>query len=615
MRVDYGDGWRNPLRMTSETALASCFSTMTRGVEESPHHISGRAEFALCVGQAILVVLVTVVIVASIGLILGLEPVPRYAAAVYLVGLLVSAILFGRTPARAAAIVGIVAALTAFCLWGAAQFIDGSYDGQEYHFDAVYAFHHGWNPFRQDYDAFVPPGAPALLWPQHYPIAAWLMTALAWSAGLSLTAAKGILWLPGLAVPPIWYAVLRGEGLTRQSSAALAMLAAGSPIFVEQMRSQHVDGLMGALAIAFVGLLVIALRQRKLSSFFSALCCLILAVDIKFNAIAILGAASAAFCLGVMVKARLGPAIQLGLFLLAALFVVLLGIGFHPYATNWLHYGHPFYPVMGAPGYQVNEALLPGSVRGLPDLALFVGTTFSFISRSIGGEGWWPLIDIHDGGWPDVAVGGFGPIFGGALILAIFVAAVAVKTKQTGQFRIRIILLVAACLLISSLVTPYMWWPRFIPQLWTAVFLCAVAGILSSRRRLACLGWACAGVLGLNSVMVGAMSLQNGLSDTAAIRSHIAGAVSAGRPFCGAFGAAHARIQLMRDAGVRVIPLAQPLPLHCYGVSAIPLAHTFLGQPAQSCPCRAISHDPRGRWQVPPDRTVEDIRTMLRTND
>ncbi len=577
----------------------------------SPGQLSPRALFALRVAQTILVGLTIAVAAASLGLIAGLAPVTTLGGPLLLASMIAAAALVCRTIRHAAAAAAIATATLAAALWLAAHVIDASYDGQEYHFDAVYALRHGWNPFRQDYAAFVPPGAPALLWPQHYPIGAWLLTALAWSTGVSLPAAKGILWLPGLAVAPVWYAVFRGESLARPVSILLAVLAAASPIFIAQMRSHYVDGMLGSLAIAFIGLLALALRHGRKDALGPALCCLVLAVDTKFNAIAIFGAATAAVCLVLLLARQARASIGLGLACLGALLVALLGLGFHPYVTNLVDHGHPFYPVVGAPEYEINSALLPQDVRELPDIVLFLGTTFSSISDgSIRPPFLVDPADLWLHGGPDNVVGGFGPLFAGALVLALAIVALAAWKVPLRRSRAGAVLLVAGFLALSSVVTPYMWWPRFIPQLWTGVFLCAVAAILSERRALRYLGLACAGTLALNSAAVAAGTLRNALLDTATVRAHIAAAQAAPAPFCGAFGAAHARIELMRAAGVRVIPLAQELPLECSGAAPIPLGVDFLERPAQSCPCAAIAHDPTGRWHVPPDRTLEDIRTL-----
>ncbi len=80
--------------------------------------------------------------------------------------------------------------------------------------------------------------------------------------------------------------------------------------------------------------------------------------------------------------------------------------------------------------------------------------------------------------------------------------------------------------------------------------------------------------------------------------------------YCANFAAAHGRIDVLRAAGVRVVPMTFPLPAKCDGAKQIPRAWTFLGSTAESCPCSTVPHEPNGVWVVPPDTTIEDVRRL-----
>jgi hypothetical protein len=139
------------------------------------------------------------------------------------------------------------------------------------------------------------------------------------------------------------------------------------------------------------------------------------------------------------------------------------------------------------------------------------------------------------------------------------------------------------------------------------VLLAAMTGTLAAGALPRWLGWAAIAALAINSVLVGVATARMANWQTAIIWKRVIAARGAG-PFCGNFGAAHARIELMREAGVHVIPLSGPLPLACPGARPISFAIDFNERPAQSCPCEQVAHDPQGRWIVPPDTTIEDIR-------
>ncbi|MBH0114104.1 hypothetical protein I5E68_14260 [Novosphingobium sp. YJ-S2-02] len=573
-------------------------------------------------GQALLITLAMAMSATSLALVAGLSPLPTMAGAILAGAIGLGAYLGGDDAPTRLFLAVITTVVLGLALTAASLFIDGSYDGQEYHYDTIYALVHGWNPFREPYAAYAPPQVTILIWPQHYPVGAPLLTALVRSTGLSLAAAKGITWLPGIAVPAIWYALLRGEGLARRGAAPMALLAAASPIYIEQLRSHYVDGLVAALAMAFVGLLIVALRHRRMDTLACAAACLVLAVDTKFNAIAIFGAVSAALCLTMAFQRRFAAALTLGFVLLGALLCVVFVLGSFPYLTNWRDFGHPFYPVMGTDAYGVNKALLPGGVRALPAIVVFFGTTFSVFVRGFAG-GAAAFFDFSEGGLPDAAVGGFGPIFGVTLFCALAIALLALRARRNaalswagrgGQLTVQVIFPMAMLLLVSSLVTPYMWWPRFIPQLWICVYLCLVGAVLSGRGTLATLGWACAVVLALNSLVVSANTVRNGLRDTHQVREHIARVKARGGPYCAAFGAAHARIELMREAGIGVEPISTGLPVQCKASEVIPLADDFLGNPAQACACDDLPASELGDKRRPVDTTLADIRRLYERN-
>lgn len=567
----------------------------------------------LAIADVPLVALGLAVSLSSLALILGFDGAVRGGGpAILMLSAMLAAAVCGRTVRGAAVGLLAVLALAALCLALASRLIDVSYDGQEYHFDATYALAHGWNPYHAALDAFVPPGAPVLPWPQHYPIGAWLLQAMAWTLGVPFAAAKGMLWLPTAVVAPIWLRVLRDEGLDWPASIVLALTAAASPVALAQLGSAYVDGFVGSLAACFIGLAVIALRCGDWRAMLSALACLGLAVDTKFNAIPIFGAATASICVILLLRRQAAIALRFGALCLATLSLVVLTIGFHPYVGNTLDHGNPFYPVMGAPEYEVNSALLPPELKRLPDIALFMGTTFSAVGQPPG-----TLVppfapqDLSRYGYPDASIGGWGPLFSGALVLALVLIAVLIarRSAQASQSA-QGALVIAAGLVLSAVVTPYMWWPRFVPQLWLALLLIAAAGILSMPRAARWIGWACAIVLLANSALMTVASARAARLVTQQAKAHIAMVLARDAPYCAAFGAAHGRIQALRDAGAVVVPLPDRLPLACARPETIPHAYDFLWHTAASCGCAGVDLGTARRWVPPPDRTLEDIRTM-----
>ena len=152
------------------------------------------------------------------------------------------------------------------------------------------------------------------------------------------------------------------------------------------------------------------------------------------------------------------------LYVSAAFFVAVAVVGFHPYVTNLVNKGNPFYGVSG-----VEEPLAPQAFMGKDRVRQLVYSLFSKSDRrsermprlkipfAIDGS----EIDAFSRG--DVIYGGFGPLFGSVLLLVIAAVVFLFKSK-------RLILLYtfigAGIILVSALVTSGVWCARLAPQLW-----------------------------------------------------------------------------------------------------------------------------------------------------
>jgi hypothetical protein len=83
---------------------------------------------------------------------------------------------------------------------------------------------------------------------------------------------------------------------------------------------------------------------------------------------------------------------------------------------------------------------------------------------------------------PDVRFGGFGPLFSGALLLAL--ATLALLPWPRRRLRVCVGLLVlAGSILVSVLAFSEAWWARLAPQLGLLPALIALAGMLALRPR------------------------------------------------------------------------------------------------------------------------------------
>jgi hypothetical protein len=496
---------------------------------------------------------------------------------------------------------------TVVSLLAAGVAIDTSYDGQEYQYDAIWALLHGWNPVWLPFHRFVAPGATALPWPEHYAWGGWLLLALVEGAGLSSEAAKGVFIIPAIAAGLVWYAVLQdAPAIQRPLPVVLALLAATSPTVLVEFPTRMNDGVMASLAAVFVGFGLLYVRSGGATASGGMAAALALAVDTKFNALPIFGALTAGLCLAILLQAGWGRTLRLGAMMAVTTLAAVLLLGWHPYVTNAMAHGNPFWPI-GDPAYDINGVFMPHWLRSEP---VVVQTVYSVASRV--GENLAPK-------WPftltkaelgrlngDTYWSAFGPWFSGAASLA-FLAGGATVMSPIARHRALSLICVAAFALLSAAIVPQSWIARFVPQLWLAVFLLGLAALCAQIRLVRGLGAACLLALGVNSGLALLSISHAEMKAVVAIDRSVSAAQQVGE-ICADFGSSHARIGLLRSHGVRVYPLYSRSPLHCAGAEPVPYVHDFLHVPSIACPCNEVVHDPTGTWHAPPDTTPQDIR-------
>jgi hypothetical protein len=435
----------------------------------------------------------------------------------------------------------------------------------------------------------------------------WLLLALVQGAGLSSEAAKGIFILPAIAAGLVWYAVLHDmTPIGRPLRVVLALLAATSPTVLVEFPTRMNDGVMASLASAFVGFGLLYVRWGTATALGGMAAALALAVDTKFNALPIFGALTAGLCLATLLQAGWARMLRLGGTMAGTTLAAVLVLGWHPYVTNTVAHGNPFWP-LGDPAYEINALFMPSWLRNEP---VVVQTVYSLASRV--GERLAPK-------WPftltkaelgrlngDTYWSAFGPWFSGAALLALLSGAATLMSPIARRGALPL-LCVAAFALLSAAIVPQSWIARFVPQLWLAVFLLGLAALCAPTRLARGLGATCLLVLGVNSGLALLSITHAEAKAIVAIDRSVSAAQQAGE-ICADFGASHARIGLLRSHGVRVYPLYSRSPLRCAGGKQIPYVHDFFKVPRVACPCNEVDHDPTGTWHAPPDTTTQDIR-------
>jgi hypothetical protein len=366
---------------------------------------------------------------------------------------------------------------------------DFSADGQSYHQQAILALAQGWNPVRTpDY------AGPYTLWLSHYPKGAWIVAASLLSLTGQIEAGKGIAYLLMLCVALVAYQVLRELRPQHPRTAwLLALLLAFNPIACYQIQTYYVDSQLASLLSLFVLLCHRTLRTASPLAALALVTVCVLGINLKFSVLpffVVIGAV--ALLAGWRYERNAAGWVSLRRTLFGGLVAAML-VGFHPYVTNWMSKGHPFYPLAGSGavdilvghveadflrrnrieklGLSLLSASEPRMAKVLPAEEKQFRLKWPFVVQPAELKAFYLYTDVR--------VGGFGPWMGGALLLLLTAAALAVIERRSVPPTQRFAVGLSAGVLMSILIMPEAWWARYAPQLWLLAVL--GAGLLATR--------------------------------------------------------------------------------------------------------------------------------------
>ncbi len=411
------------------------------------------------------------------------------------------------------------------------SFFDISYDGQAYHQEALIQLARGWNPV---YHHLTSSEANNMnRWLNHYSKGVWFYESVIFKATQNIEAAKLFhIWLM-MAAFSITFAFLLGfRGLSLWPAFLISLLAAFNPVSIYQSLSFYLDGQLMSLIVILIVTLGLVYRETGSSRFYYFLLFMTISIlaNVKLTAgiyasILIVGYMAILWFTKKIVVLRDVFLVSTGAFLLG--FIV---FGFSPYVTNTLSQGNPFYPALGtdrsdytAPQFPSNftgrnSAFLlfysilakSDNVRG-PDKIAVLKVPFT-VSRD-------ELMAFTD---TNAKQGGFGPLFGGAILLAFLVFAAALiklyrlrgklargsdpagpKRVEIGRkTNIGIGLSCSALILLTCLINPASSLARFIPQMWLFPIFAFFLAYFSKNQLIRIVGCVIIMTLLLNNALV-----------------------------------------------------------------------------------------------------------------
>jgi hypothetical protein len=397
------------------------------------------------------------------------------------VAALVLAWWFARRGGLSQVQAGAAAVVTGVVIAGgvavAAAFYDLTWDGQWYHQTAVYKMAQGWNPLRDPLHDFGRHTWNA--WVLHYAKGPWFVALALFTATGSIEAAKAASAITPVVALIVVLALALELGLARRWAFVVAAVAAFNPVTTCGMLTHQVDGILVSLLACAVAGGVAALRKWGWLPALVVFVASALCVNTKFTGLVYL-------CFFALAGGVYGLWRRRDLLVRyvavtgAALVVGVVVFGFNPYVTNTVHRGHPFYPMQGTAEhpsladrgrdpielYETPHNMMGRSrflrlaygVFGKPGTAPYVKNDAEFMWPLASSPGDFGLYYFHD-----VRIGGFGPWFSGALLLALVVGGVGVIRGDLAWVGL---LLLSAAIVASLLVSTHTWWARYGPHLW-----------------------------------------------------------------------------------------------------------------------------------------------------
>lgn len=380
------------------------------------------------------------------------------------------------------------ALLVIICTGVAGLYYDLSFDGQVYHIPAVVALAAGWNPLQYDTLAKWNPTyaeiAGADIFIEHYAKGGWYLAAVAYEATGNIEQSKS----PNLLLLFIAFitslSALRRLGLNLAWVISISSIATLNPVAIYQAFTFYLDGQLASLIAILVFLGISYLREPKPKFMIPLLHALLLLSEIKFTGLVY----STLLLLGFFASSYLYNGRPVALRYASAtsgVAVLAFGvIGFHPYVTNTINKGHPFFPALGhSSGKNIQWGQAPDDFMKKDRFTKLIMSVFSrsnnqqpqfktpfAVSRS-------ELLSMTQA---DTRFAGLGPFYSGALILSLpLLVWLLFSLQNIGQLYMLIALMT---LVATLLINPESWWARLAPQLWLMPLLPVIVLALINHK-------------------------------------------------------------------------------------------------------------------------------------
>lgn len=388
------------------------------------------------------------------------------------------------------------AAVITFVLFAviSSRIYDISWDGQTYHAEAIVQLANGWNPFREA----SPPGLVRHKYPWFFPIylsffpkGPWICAAALYKFSGSFESGKAFHLVLILACLLFSFAALSTlRSIQGPWRLMLSLLIAFNPVSIYQMFTYYVDGQLSSLLAITVVLLILVYRRPDPVLMIVLTLAVILMINVKLTGALYVSVLVGGYWLFYLVVKRTHRG-ELTACLTAGGFLGGGFVGFSPYVTQFINKfirtGNPFHPYAGwtsMVGFDSPEIFgnKMDRVRMLAN-SLFSKSEVLPIPFKLKLPFIFSFSELQAFDFPDVRIGGFGPLFSGAIVLSVAILVVLFWKYHRRLLCAAHLLVLLSLICISALFFSESWWARYAPQLWMVPMFMAIFGLLIIRRR------------------------------------------------------------------------------------------------------------------------------------
>lgn len=361
------------------------------------------------------------------------------------------------------------------------SFYDYTVDGQSYHMDAVILLKEGWNPFKSSIEE----NYPNSLWINHYTKGSEVSQAVVYAFTNQVETGKATNILLVIASFFLCISLFKQFHLSDYKVYLISILLALNPVVVNQVLSTYVDGEMTSLLLCLIVISCLLYNNFNLVYLFLFAGIVVLIINVKFTSIAFTGIIVSGFLLVLIFQKRIKEFKKVFLIAAGGTIISILLVGYNPYITNTINYGHPLYPLAGKDKADIFTSNFPLDFQNKNRFEKLAISVFSKTEN--------PVDDTPTLKFPFLTskeevfnlskvanrTGGFGIWFSGILLFSSILLFLLIKYKNE---HLKYFFILVSILIISIFIIPEPWWARYIPQLYFIPIIILIFAELYHQR-------------------------------------------------------------------------------------------------------------------------------------